>query len=242
MAQGRSDSAASSMRRIVGCTSDVLERVRFLPAHVEVMLAVGAVDEAELAVRELDETAALFDTEVLRAMACQARAQVSLARGNAHAALEPLRVALLIWQRLGAPYLVARLHVLVGSACLTLGDADATGMEWRAAREAFLQLGAAPDLAALDALQAGAPAAAPGSRPAPASGRPAAPGGDTHNLSARELQVLRLVASGITNRKIAGELFLSEKTVDRHVSNIFIKLNVASRAAATAYAYENGLI
>jgi DNA-binding NarL/FixJ family response regulator len=63
-----------------------------------------------------------------------------------------------------------------------------------------------------------------------------------HNLSARELEVLRLVASGQTNKGIAGTLFLSEKTVDRHVSNIFVKLDVPSRAAATAWAYQHRLI
>jgi DNA-binding NarL/FixJ family response regulator len=198
---------------------------------------VNAIDEAEAAAGELAQTAATFDTEALRAMAAQARASVLLAQGSAHAAVEPLRDALLIWRKLGAPCLAARVHVLLGRACQKLGDAEAADMEWRAARDAFLQLGAAPDLAALDALQARDPkpeASTKTTQPAPT--------GDTRGLSARELQVLRLLASGKTNRVIAAELFLSEKTVDRHVSNIFDKLDVSSRSAATAYAYEHGLI
>jgi ATP/maltotriose-dependent transcriptional regulator MalT len=231
MAQGRSDTAASSMRRIIASTTDALQRARYLPAHVEIMLAVGAMDEAQAAADELGTIAAAFDTEVLRAMATQARAAVLLAQGRAHAAIEPLRDALLVWRKLGAPCLVARLHVLLGLACQQLGDSEAADMEWQAARATFVQLGAAPDLAALDAHQA---PVRPTSKPASTS--------EAHNLSARELQVLRVVASGKTNRTIAAELFLSEKTVDRHVSNIFVKLNVSSRAAATAYAYENGLV
>ena len=161
MAQGRSDAAATSMRRIVASTTDVLQRARYLPAHVEIMLAVGAVDEADAAASELGTTAATFGTEVLRAMAVQARAAVLLARNSAHAAAPPLRDALFVWQRLGAPYLAARVHVLLGSACRQLGDADAAEMEWCAAREAFVQLGAGPDLAALDAMSNRVPAAAP---------------------------------------------------------------------------------
>lgn len=237
MAQGRCDAAASSMRRIVASTTDPLQRARYLPAHVDIMLAVNAIDEAQTAANELVHTAVTFDTEALRAMAAQARASVLLAQGSAHAAVEPLRDALLIWRKLAAPCLAARVHVLLGSACQKLGDAEAADMEWQAARDAFAQLGAAPDLAALDALQSRAPAAA-----ASAQSRPAPRSDAQHNLSARELQVLRLLASGKTNRVIAAELFLSEKTVDRHVSNIFGKLDVSSRAAATAYAYEHGLI
>jgi ATP/maltotriose-dependent transcriptional regulator MalT len=238
MAQGRSDTAASSMRRVVASTSDPLQRARYLPAHVEIMLAVGAIDDAEAAANELLQTALTFDTEALRAMAAQARAAVLLAQGNAHAAIEPLRDALLIWRKLGAPCLAARLHVLLGSACQKLGDAEAADMEWQAARDAFVQLGAAPDIAALDALQSrGSPSSVASSK----ASQPAPPA-DSRGLSVRELQVLRLLASGKTNRAIAAELFLSEKTVDRHVSNIFGKLDVSSRAAATAYAYEHGLI
>jgi DNA-binding NarL/FixJ family response regulator len=119
-----------------------------------------------------------------------------------------------------------------------LGDAEAADREWQAARDAFAQLGAAPDLAALATLQA----SATGPVTSRKTSQTVPPDGDSRGLSARELQVLRLLASGKTNRVIAAELFLSEKTVDRHVSNIFGKLEVSTRSAATAYAYEHGLI
>jgi DNA-binding NarL/FixJ family response regulator len=129
-----------------------------------------------------------------------------------------------VWQEIEAPYLAARVRVLVGLACRALGDDDGGALELDAARAAFERLGAAPDLAHVEPLTRGAP-----------SGRP-------HGLTPRELQVLRLVATGKTNKAIAAGLLVSEKTVDRHVSNIFTKLDVPSRAAATAYAYRHKLI
>jgi DNA-binding NarL/FixJ family response regulator len=112
----------------------------------------------------------------------------------------------------------------VGLACRALGDDDTAALELEAARDVFEQLGAVHDLAQLDSLAATAKA------------------GDAHGLTARELEVLRMVAAGQTNRAIAAELVLSERTVDRHVSNIFTKLRVSSRAAATAFAYEHQLL
>jgi DNA-binding NarL/FixJ family response regulator len=114
--------------------------------------------------------------------------------------------------------------MLVGLACRVLGDDDGCALEFQAARAIFEQLGAAPGVARLDALTRGA---APGS---------------AHGLSARELQVLRLIATGKTNRAVAAELSISEKTVARHVSNIFTKLGLSTRAAATAYAYRHHLV
>jgi DNA-binding CsgD family transcriptional regulator len=232
LAQGRGDVAVQAMRRIMTTTSDRLQRTRYLPAHVEILVAAGCIDEARAASMELADIAASFEGDVLRALAAQAHAQVLLAEGSPQATVEPLRTALFVWQRIGAPYIVARLHVLLGGACRALGDEDSAQLEWNAARASFEELGAVPDLAALAARQgASKPKAAGASANAPA-----------HGLSVRELEVLRLVATGKTNRAIARELFLSEKTVDRHVSNIFAKLDVPSRAAATGYAYEHGLI
>jgi DNA-binding NarL/FixJ family response regulator len=128
------------------------------------------------------------------------------------------------WSTLDAPYEAARVRVLIAQACRALGDEDGAALELDAARKAFERLGAGPDLANLDR----------DSTPS----IPTAGGG----LSTREVEVLRLIATGKTNRAIAEELFLSEKTVARHVSNIFGKLSLSSRAAATAYAYENGLL
>jgi DNA-binding CsgD family transcriptional regulator len=171
----------------------------------------------------LNETAATLGTDVLVAIAAHARGSVELAQGNPRAALEPARLAFGIWQQTGAPYLGARLRVLLARACIELGDAEGAELELRCAREVFERLGALPDIAQLDTLgKAGA---------ARDSG-----------LTERELQVLRLLATGKTNKAIARELSLSEKTVDRHVSNIFGKAGVATRAAATAFAYERKLI
>jgi ATP/maltotriose-dependent transcriptional regulator MalT len=226
LAQGKHEAAANASRRVVAATTEAMQRTRYLPAHVEIMLATGALEEARAACAELEEIAALYRGEVLDAIAKHARGSLSLAENNPQAALEPLRAALHEWQRVGAPYIAARIHALLACACEALGDHESAQLERSAARETFEQLGAAPDLAQL----------ASHDQPASAAARA------SHGLSARELQVLRLVAAGKTNRVIASELFLSEKTVDRHVSNIFGKLGVASRAAATAFAYEHGLI
>jgi DNA-binding CsgD family transcriptional regulator len=157
-------------------------------------------------------------------MAAHARGAVLLADGEAQAALGPLRRSFASWQELAAPYLAARVRVLVGIACRTLGDGEGAALELDAAKAVFEELGAAPELARIEALNV--------------PSRPARPDG----LTPRELEVLRQVAAGKTNKAIAAELFLSEKTIDRHVSNIFGKIDVSSRAAATAYAYEHKLV
>jgi DNA-binding CsgD family transcriptional regulator len=179
--------------------------------------------------------------EVLGAIAQHAAGSVALAEGDARGALEPLRCAREVWQRVGAPYLGARVRVVAARAFQALGDRDGAALELDAARKVFVQLGAAPDLAAIASI---ATPAVPDAKPAAGrsgDARPEAARPD-HGLSARELEVLRLVASGKTNKQIGRELFVSEKTVDRHVSNIFAKLDVPSRAAATAWAYRHGLV
>jgi DNA-binding CsgD family transcriptional regulator len=224
MAQGRTDAAAAAIRRVASATSDRLQRTRLLPAYIEIMLAAGDVAEARAACRELEAIASSFDTGVLGAIAAQARGAVELAEGNAQAALGSLRRAWQVWEQVEAPHLAAQVRVLIGLACRALGDEDGSRLELDAARAVFEALGAAPDLARIDS-----PAAS-------------VPSGRSHGLTRRELQVLRLVAAGKTNKAIAAELFLSEKTIDRHVSNILTKLDVPSRAAATARAYEHKLI
>ncbi|MGN6452657.1 MAG: helix-turn-helix transcriptional regulator [Steroidobacteraceae bacterium] len=231
LAEGALDAAASASRRTVGATRDSLARTRFLPAHVEIMLAVGDLPEAHAAARELEETAATVEGEVLQAIAAHARGSVQLAEGDPLAALDPARRAFRIWQRLDAPYLAARMRVLAARACIALQDAEGARLELQCATEVFARLGAAPDLAAVKRLA--------DSLDGRVSDNSAV---SAHGLTARELQVLRLVATGKTNKKIARELSLSEKTIDRHVSNIFTKVDVASRAAATAFAYEHKLI
>lgn len=224
LAQGRRDAAAAAMRRVLAGTSDRLKRARLLPAHLEIMLAAGDTDEAGRVAEELAGTATRFDTSALHAMAAAARGQMALAVGHVEAALPSLRHAVEVWEEVAAPYEAARVRVLVALACHALSDEDGAGLELDAARTVFEELGARPDVARIDELVRAAGAAPP------------------HPLTRRELQVLRLVASGRTNRAIAAELFLSEKTVDRHVSNIFSKLGVPSRTAAAAFAYEHRLV
>ncbi|HMA15669.1 MAG: response regulator transcription factor, partial [Bacteroidota bacterium] len=191
---------------------------------VEIMLANGDVREARDACAQLEAIAASFDTRVPSAIAAQASAVVALAEGDAQGALGLLRPAFELWQSVEAPYEAARVRLLLGLACRALGDEESAGLEFAAARASFERLGAKPDLARVNALL----------RPAACK--------DAQGLTARELQVLRLVAEGETNKAIAARLGLSEKTIDRHVSNIFTKLDVPSRAAATAFAYRHKLL
>jgi DNA-binding CsgD family transcriptional regulator len=188
------------------------------------MLAVGDLEEARSACRELEDISARYESGMMGAMVAHAEGAVDLAEGDARAALLALRRAWQVWQELEVPYEVARVRVLVGLACRALGDDDTAALELEAARGVFAQLGAEPDLARVDSLTRRAPSI------------------DAHGLTLRELQVLRLVAAGETNKAIAAELVLSGRTVDRHVSNIFSKLGVSSRAAATAYAYKHQLV
>jgi DNA-binding CsgD family transcriptional regulator len=229
LAQGERDAAASAIRRVVDATVDPLQRTRFLPAYVEITLAVDDLDQARAASSELGDTASQFSTEILSAIAAHARAAVALAEGNARGALEPARHAFSVWHQLGAPYLAARLRVLLGRACAALGDVEGARLELEAAQEVFDRLGARRDLDAVMAINPSVP-----TDHSADAGR--------FGLTERELQVLRLIAGGKTNKAIARELSLSEKTVDRHVSNIFTKVNVASRASATAFAYQHQLI
>ncbi|HVS01726.1 MAG TPA: LuxR C-terminal-related transcriptional regulator [Thermoanaerobaculia bacterium] len=224
LAQGRVDAALAALRRLVLTSTDPLERAPLLPAHVEVLLAADEVEEAGAAARELGELAESLGSRVVEAVAAHARGAVALAAGDPRAAIPTLRRALEMCQSVETPYLAARVRELIGLACDALGDQDGRRLELEAARAVFVRLGAAPDVARIDA-------AMPPSRPR-----------HTHGLTPRELQVLAQVAAGKTNKVIAGELGLSEKTIDRHVSNIFGKLGVSSRAAATSFAYEHRLL
>jgi DNA-binding NarL/FixJ family response regulator len=224
LAQRRTQAAVTAIRRVAATTQGKLERTKILPAVVDTLLAAGDREAARDACRELEEIAVDFDTDVLNATAANARGAVLLEDGEPHDALLSLRCALQVWQRIDAPYQAARTRVLVALACRALGDDDGTELELEAARAAFEQLEASPDLARVDSLRQQTQAAR------------------HRGLTHRELQVLRLLAAGKTNKDIAGELRLSDRTIDRHVSNIFGKLDVTSRTAATSYAYRHELV
>jgi DNA-binding CsgD family transcriptional regulator len=209
---------------VVSETTAAPARCRALAACVEIMLAAGDLSGARAAADKLATLAANREAPFLRATASYAAGTVLLAEGGTAAALTSLREAWSAWQDVGAPYEAARARVSIGLACRAVGDHDAASLEWDAARGVFELLGALPDLRRLNELaELGAPKTA-------------------SLLTGRELEVLRLIATGKTNRAIAGELGISEKTVARHVSNIFTKLGLASRAAATAYAYQHRLL
>jgi DNA-binding CsgD family transcriptional regulator len=198
---------------------------------VEVLLADGDVAGARATADELAGFGAAFDSPMLRAAAGSAAGAVLLAEGNPHGACETLRRAAEAWRALDVPYELARTRVLLGAACTQLGDADGAAMEFDGARRALTALGAGPALRVAVELARGGPSRAD-SRTTSGPGR----------LTAREVEVLALLATGRTNKAIAGELVISEKTVARHVANIFTKLDLSSRSGATAYAYEHGLV
>ncbi len=224
LSQGEIEVAQTSIGSALDQASDDLTRLELLPAYVEVMLAAGRQDAAEAAADELDRLAD-DSAPVLRAIAARTRGAVLLAGGDPSGAVTILRDALSRWQQLDVPYEVARVRVLLAAACQQLDDHDRARLECDAAREALEELGARPALVELDRLDPGA-----------TDGVHAGP------LTEREVEVLRLVADGRTNREIAEELAISEKTVERHLGNVFTKLDVSNRAAATAWAYDHHVL
>jgi DNA-binding NarL/FixJ family response regulator len=220
--QGRVDDAATAVRRALVEPQLPSARVRLLAAQVEIALAAGDVAAARGGADELAVlTTGLGAPPLLEAMSGGAEGAVLLAEGDAPAALRALRQAWTVWHELDAPYDAALMRLQIALACRALGDEESALLELEAAGRVFNELGAAPDAARAEGLAVGRPAG---------------------TLTRRELEVLGLVATGATNRTIASQLVISEKTVARHLSNIFVKLGVASRAAATAYAYEHDLV
>lgn len=223
LAQGRVDAAAAAIRRATEEAADDLTRARLLGPYVEIMLAIDDLASARAGADELAGIARRLEAPSLHAVSAHAAGAVLLAEGDPRGALRQLRDAWRAWQELDAPYGAARVRVDIGLACRRLGDEDSAQLELEAAHSVFGQLDAGPDLDRVAKLL-------------PTAG--AAVGG----MSARELEVLSLVAAGKSNREIASELVISERTVARHVSNIFAKLGVSSRAAATSFALRRELI
>jgi DNA-binding CsgD family transcriptional regulator len=225
LAQGKGKAAQAAIRRVLSEARDAGKRAGLLPAYVEILVAVGDLQGAEEGSAELDSIAGREEEPgALAALAAHSRGLVELTAGDPEAALAALRRAVELWQRFRTPYEVARTRELIGLACRDLGDEDTARLELEAARETFARLGAVTDLARIEG----------------PSGLGSAV--DSHGLTNRELEVLSMLCAGKTNREIAADLVLSVRTVDRHVSNLYAKLGVSSRAAATTYAHEHGLI
>jgi DNA-binding CsgD family transcriptional regulator len=224
LAQGDAAAADAAIRSALHETKGQRARAQVLHAAVEILLASADVAAARAAAGELEELARRVGAPTLRAAAAQTAGAVALAAGQPRDAVGLLREAWELWQDVPAPYEVARVRALIGSAYAALGDDEGARMEIDAAVEVFEQLGARPDVERMMALQAPATTAPSG------------------GLTGREVEVLRQIAAGKTNRAIAAELSISEKTVARHISNIFTKLDLSSRSAATAYAYEHKLL
>lgn len=216
--------AAAGIRRALGEAAGPSARVELLPAAVTVFLAAGAAEEAAAAVVEIASLAEHFASDSVRAAHARALGELALADDECQKALPELRRAADLWRGVDVPYEIARCSVLLATAYQGVGDDEAAGLELESAREAFMRLGAGPDLRVVEGMLL-----RPGIRP-------------QHGLSPREVDVLRLIVRGLTNRAIASELFLSERTVHRHVSNIFDKLGVSSRTHAATLAIERGIV
>jgi len=221
LARGRTPAAVAAIRRLLAEAGTPVHRSRVLPAAVEVFLAGEYVDEAELAAGELSEIADSFGCTGLRAMAAYCRARVALAIDDSAVALHQARLAKQLWSGLLAPYEVARATALIGQSFRLLGDEESAADELSSALRTFGELGAAPAEQEVARLL-----------------HRELPGG----LTPREVDVLRLVAAGNSNGEIAQKLVLSDKTVARHLTNIFTKLDVPSRTAAVAYARDHDLL
>lgn len=230
LAEGKLDAAAAAIRGVVD-SAGALEgpgagpsRPKLLGPYVEILIAVGNLEAARAAADELMQIARVMNAPFLLATATQATGSVRFAEGEFQSALAHLREAWAIWQQLEAPYEGTCARVLIGRVCEQLGDDETARMHFDAARSVLAQLGAKPELVQLERLMA--PRAA----------------GSFGALTDREREVLSLVAAGKTNQKIAVALGISKHTVARHMSNIFDKLGVTSRTAASAFAHKHNLV
>jgi DNA-binding CsgD family transcriptional regulator len=224
LAQGQDDAAETSIRNSLKETKDTKRRAELLPAVVRIMIGVNQTEEAFIATEELCSIANEFDAPYLHAMSAYCQGAVFFAKGRVQLALKHVQKALKFWKMLNLPYESAFARELKGLVYRELDDKDNSVVELAAAKWIFEQLKAKPDLKRINRFLR---------KPRDH---------ETYGLTLRELQVLRRMASGQTNKLIAGELFISERTVDRHVSNIFNKLGVSSRVKATAFALKNNIL
>jgi ATP/maltotriose-dependent transcriptional regulator MalT len=221
-AQGRPDAAAASLRTaLLVEAANPLARARLRVAQAEIALLTGDLTTADDAVEELTAVAESHASPGFAAAARHWRGALLLARRRPNEAMPCLHEACAAWRALQAPYDCARARVALAEAYRQLGDVDGAELELSAAAGVFERLGAVPDAAAVALLR----------------GSVLQPGG----LTDRELEVLTLLAAGRSNREIAGALVISGKTVARHLSNIFTKLEVGTRTAAAAWAHQHAM-
>lgn len=224
LAQGQIEAANAAIRRLAEEVQQPGPRAKVLDVYVEIAVAASDIDTAQVAADELRVIADKYGIPFLRALSSRSSGAVLLAKGDAREALAQLRRSFSVWHDLQAPYEASRVRVLMALAYRNLGDEENALVELDEAKRVFQRLGAAGELCRVEGLLR------------------KSVGKDAGPLTEREVQVLRLVVSGMTNREIASNLFISEKTVARHLSNIFTKLDVSSRTAATAYAYNHDLV
>lgn len=222
LGQGDAQAAAAGLRRVLAERELAGDRLALLPAAVEIALSAGRIDEAKDIITELENTAQTYPTTAMRAILEAARGAVALREDRPADALARLREAAHRWRELDAPYETAQVGARIAEGCRALGDEEGALMELRAALATFERLGARPDASRVRGLLS-------------------SQNTQLAVLSPRETDVLRLIATGETNAEIAAQLFLSERTVHRHVSNILIKLDVRSRTSAATYAVRHGL-
>jgi len=224
LAQNEKDLAVKSIQNALDEVRNPVRRVKILPAYTKIMLANDRISEARTASGELDALAKKYDTVFLRAVSAYCQGAIRLKEGDVDSAIQYFRNSLNLWNELDTPYETAAVRLLLGRAYREKGDQDSASMELSTAQWIFKELEAVPDLRAVEALMGEQQVA------------------DRHGLTLREVQVLQLVSEGDTNKLIAGKLFISERTVERHLTNIFNKLQVNSRTEATTFAYKHGIL
>ncbi len=225
LAEGKIEMAISAAQRSLDETIYPSARAPLLSAYIDIMIQGNDLIKAEQAAKELAKIADDLSAPFLHALAHYGKGKLLLEKEKAQEALTILRSAATLWNTLKVPYELGRVRVLIGKACQKLGDDETARMELNAARHVFEELEAIPEIEQIDQLL-----------------KIDKDHKNSFGLTSREEEVLQKVAAGKTNKSIATDLFISERTVERHVSNIFLKLNLASRAAATAWAYENKIV
>ena len=220
LAEGRAEEAANCIHRLLSEVTDPFKRTRLLRAQAEVACSRGEIETADAAASELRTIAATYRTAGFLAWSEEVDGTVLFLQHRPDDALDPLRAALDRYKAMGATYDAALTRVRLARVYDALGDSDAARAEASAATRTFEVLGAGPPATAR------------------LGGTGALPGG----LTAREAEVVAAIAEGLTNRQVAARLVISEKTVARHLANVYTKLGVNSRTAAAAWAYQKGLV